>query len=154
MLRRVHLHLLALGLLMITTAYAAESNFATPAEAEKMVKKAIAHVKEAGATVAYADFTNKKSDYVDRDLYITVYDFKGNVLAHGQVDKMVGKNLIDLTDVAGKQFIRERIELGKAKPSFWQEYKFVDPVTKQVLPKQMYCERLNETLVCGGVYKR
>jgi signal transduction histidine kinase len=154
MLRRFSLYFFALGLLMITAVYANEPSFATAAEAEKMVKKAVSHVKSAGPTVAYADFTNKKSEYVDRDLYVTVYDFKGNVLAHGQVEKMVGKNLIDLTDVAGKQFIRERVELGRAKPSFWQEYKFVDPVTKQVLPKQMYCERLNETLVCGGVYKR
>jgi len=26
--------------------------------------------------------------------------------------------------VDGKEFVRERVELGKAKPSFWQDYKF------------------------------
>jgi len=26
-------------------------------------------------------------------------------------------------------------------------------VTKIVEPKQMYCERLNDTVVCGGVYQ-
>jgi hypothetical protein len=29
----------------------------------------------------------------------------------------------------------------------------MNPVTKQVEPKQMYCERLDETAVCGGVYQ-
>jgi hypothetical protein len=29
----------------------------------------------------------------------------------------------------------------------------MNPVTKQVEPKQMYCERLEETAVCGGIYQ-
>jgi cytochrome c len=48
--------------------------------------------------------------------------------------------------------LKERIDLAKTEPSFWQSYKFMNPVTKQVEPKQMYCERLNDTIVCGGVY--
>jgi hypothetical protein len=45
------------------------------------------------------------------------------------------------------------MELAKTKPSFWQSYKFMNPITKQIEPKQMYCERLNDTVVCGGVYQ-
>jgi len=48
--------------------------------------------------------------------------------------------------------MKERIELARKNQSFWQNYKFMNPSTKQVEPKQMYCERLNETAVCGGVY--
>jgi hypothetical protein len=29
----------------------------------------------------------------------------------------------------------------------------MNPVTKTVQPKQMYCERLDQTVVCGGVYQ-
>ena len=53
----------------------------------------------------------------------------------------------------GKEFVKERMELAKIKPSFWQSYKFMNPATNQVEPKQMYCERLNDTVVCGGVYQ-
>jgi len=28
----------------------------------------------------------------------------------------------------------------------------MNPATKKVEPKEMYCEVLNETAVCGGVY--
>ena len=28
----------------------------------------------------------------------------------------------------------------------------MNPATKKVEPKEMYCERLDETAVCGGVY--
>jgi signal transduction histidine kinase len=76
------------------------------------------------------------------------------VHAHGANDKMVGKNLIALKDIDGKEFVKERVELGKAKPTFWQDYKFTDPTTKKVIPKTAYCERLDETVVCGGIYKR
>ena len=39
------------------------------------------------------------------------------------------------------------------QPSFWQDYKFVNPVSKKVEPKQMYCEKLDNTAVCAGIYK-
>ncbi len=29
----------------------------------------------------------------------------------------------------------------------------MDPLTKKVEPKEMYCEPLNDTAVCRGVYK-
>jgi hypothetical protein len=47
----------------------------------------------------------------------------------------------------------ERVELAATHPSFWQTYKFMNPVTQKVEPKDMYCERLDQTVVCGGVYQ-
>jgi len=78
----------------------------------------------------------------------------GKCLAHGANPKQVGKDLIDLTDVDGKYFIKERVQLVKSKPAgVWQDYKFTNPVTKKIEPKQLYCEKLAETAVCAGVYK-
>ena len=61
--------------------------------------------------------------------------------------------MIDLKDIDGKEFVRVRVELAKSKPNFWQDYKFTNPVSKKIEPKSMYCERLGETVVCGGIYK-
>jgi hypothetical protein len=49
--------------------------------------------------------------------------------------------------------VRERVGLAATHPSFWQTYKFMNPVTHTVEPKAMYCERLADTVVCGGVYQ-
>jgi len=126
---------------------------ATKDEAQAMVKKAVAHVKAAGADKAYADFNNKKGPFVDRDLYIVVYGLDGKCLSHGANEKQIGRDLIDLTDIDGKYFVKERVALAKSKPAgFWQEYKFTNPVSKKVEPKVMYCEKVGETAVCGGVY--
>jgi cytochrome c len=132
-------------------AHAAE--FGNAKEAEAMVAKAVQHIKTVGADKAYADFTNKAPGWTDRDLYVVVYDFKGKALAHGQNAKQVGKDLIDMMDADGKEFVKERVKLAQEKGKFWQDYKFTDPVTKKVLPKSTYCERAAETAVCVGIYK-
>jgi len=67
---------------------------------------------------------------------------------------MVGNNLLDMKDVDGKEFIKERMELANSKGKFWQEYKFTDPDTRKVLPKEMFCEKVEDMVVCAGVYKR
>jgi hypothetical protein len=126
---------------------------ATRAEAEAMVKKGVAFIKSSGKDKGYAEISNKQGQFKDRDLYLVVYGLDGKVWAHGANEKMVGRMLIDLKDVDGKAFVRERVELGKSKPSFWQDYKFTNPVTRKIAEKSMYCERLDETVVCGGVYK-
>jgi signal transduction histidine kinase len=131
----------------------AQESRATAGEAEAMVHKAVDFMKKNGKDKAYVEFTAPSKTFVDRDLYIVVYDLTGVPLAHGQNPKQVGKSLIDLKDPDGKAFVRERVELAKSKGKFWQDYKFTDPLTKQVLPKRMYCELTDEVVVCGGIYK-
>jgi cytochrome c len=133
---------------------AAAGEHANADEAVAMVKKGVQFVKTAGREKAYAEFTSKTSKFKDRDLYLVVYGLDGKVWAHGANERMVGKVVIDLKDIDGKEFVRERVDLAKSKPTFWQDYKFTNPVSKKIEPKQMYCERLDDTVVCGGVYKQ
>jgi cytochrome c len=139
------------GVAIVGSATAGE--FATKDEAQAIVKKATSFIKEQGAAAAYPEISNRGGKFVDRDLYVVVYGLDGKVLAHGANAKLVGKEMIDAQDVDGKPFVKERVELGRKQASFWQDYKFVNPTTKKVEPKQMYCERMDETVVCAGVYK-
>jgi cytochrome c len=139
------------GFLMAGPALAAEQG--TAAEAEAMVKKAVAHIKAAGADKAYDEFTNGK-DFKDRDLYIIVYDLNGKNLAQGANPRLVGKDLIGLKDPDGKPIIQLFVDLAKAKDKGWVEgYKFMNPVTKKMEAKAMYLERVGDTLVGCGIYK-
>jgi cytochrome c len=122
-------------------------------EAAAMVKKAVSFIKEQGVEKGYAEISNKAGRFIDRDLYIVVYQLDGKVLAHGANEKFIGKDMSEAQDVDGKLYVKERIEMANKQPTFWQDYKFVNPVSKKVEPKQMYCERLENTAVCGGVYK-
>ena len=149
-LLRFALAALALG---VCSAATAAAGGATEAEATAMVKKGVAFIKANGKEKGYAEITSKTSQFKDRDLYLVVYGLDGVVNAHGANEKMVGKNVIELKDVDGKAFVKERVEMAKAKPSFWQDYKFTNPENKKIEPKSMYCEKLDETVVCGGIYK-
>jgi cytochrome c len=126
---------------------------ATKDEAVAMVKRGIVAINTLGADKAYAEFSAPGGKWVDRDLYLLVFRTDGTSLAHGVNPKQIGMNLIDRKDIDGKEFIRERMELAKAKPSFWQDYKFQNPMTKKIEAKTSYCERLNDTVICAGVYK-
>ena len=126
---------------------------ATRAEAEAMVKKGVAYIKANGKDKGYSEITNKNSEFHDRDLYLYVTRLDGINLAHGTNAKMVGKDTSELKDLDGKAYVRERLDLAKTKTSFWQDYKYTNPVTKKPEPKSAYCERLDDALVCGGIYK-
>jgi cytochrome c len=41
----------------------------------------------------------------------------------------------------------------RGKPNFRQHYTFINPVSRTVEPKQMHCDRADESAVCGAVCK-
>jgi signal transduction histidine kinase len=133
----------------------ADKSKGTAAEATAMVQKAVAHIKKAGRDKAFADFNNKSGAFTDRDLYVVVYDMKGKVLSHGANEKLIGKDVLELRDMDGKYFVKERVEMMSKSPDAkgWQDYKFMNPVTRQIEPKSMFLQRLDDMIVGCGIYK-
>ncbi len=134
------------------TAFPGESG--TAQEAVAMVQKAIAYIKAQGQEKGLAEISNLKGPFVDRDLYVTVYDMNGKCLAHGANPKMIGKDLIGLKDPDGTAFVKQRVETAKIKDKFWIDYKFTNPVSKKIEPKSQYCERAGDIIVSCGIYKK
>lgn len=131
-----------------------EENKGTADEAIAMVKLAVAHIKADGKEKAFADFADPNNkQFHDKDLYLFVYDLKGNTLAHGNNPKMVGKNLYELKDVDGKYVIKELIELANTKGKGWVDYKWPNPVSKAMEKKSSYMERVDDYFVGAGIYK-
>jgi cytochrome c len=132
--------------------FAAEER-AKPEDAKALLTKAMAHIKAVGRDKAFADFMTKPGPWVDRDLYITVFDLNGKTLAHGANARMVGKDNINLQDANGKFHIKERMEMAKAKGKGQQEFAFLNPMTKQIEPKVMFFEKADDIVVACGSYK-
>ncbi|MBL0390502.1 cache domain-containing protein [Ramlibacter monticola] len=146
---------LALAAVLGAGAAHAADDAATAREAEAMVKKGVAYIKANGKDKGFAEITRRDSkEFHDRDLYLAAHKLDGTCVAHGTNEKMVGKNFIDMRDIDGKEYIKERVDLGKTKTSFYTDYKFVNPVSKKIEPKTAYCERLDDYVVCGGIYKK
>ena len=144
--------------LMATAAFAGGAAWAadraTAADAQAMVKKAVAFLKANGKEKLYTEIDNQQGQFRAGELYLMVQGADGTVLAHGANGKLIGKTMMGAKDVDGKEFVREIIEAAKAKNGSWTEYKFTNPVTKKVEPKAMYCEHVDDAaFVCGGIFK-
>ncbi|MEN9657652.1 MAG: hypothetical protein RL571_1117 [Pseudomonadota bacterium] len=149
MMRKLSL-LLLMGLLTLPTCFAASRG--SKADAESLVKKAILYLQQNGREKSFKAFSAPSTQFIDRDIYVVAYDRKGNCYAHGQTAKMVGKNFINIVDVSGKEYMKDRIKLSKEKNEFWHSYKFTDPLTKQVLSKDTFCTNYQDLIVCAGAY--
>jgi hypothetical protein len=128
------------------------SSYGTVQEAEAMVKRAIAYYKKNGKEKSLAEFSKNPGPFVDRDIYVTVYNMQGDALSHIN-PKMVGKNMMELRDPTGKYHIRERIEAAAKGTSGWQNFQFFNPVSKKVEPKRMYWEKHDDIVFAAGAYK-
>jgi signal transduction histidine kinase len=144
--------LLLAGVIAAVSGTAGAAEMATKPEAEAMVRKAVTYLKANGRDKMFAEASKKDGQFVDRDLYITIYTTDGTVRAHGANARMIGKNTLEMKDVDGKAFIKERMAIAAKKAPFWQEYKFTNPVSGKIEPKAMYCIPEADLVLCGGVY--
>jgi signal transduction histidine kinase len=124
---------------------------ASKADAEGMVKKAIAFVKANGKERALAEFSNPKGQFAKGELYVYALDQKGVVIAHGANLKLIGKNIFDLKDPSGKQFIQEILKAPKS--GGWVEYQWSNPVSKKIEHKIIYEQATGDMVLVCGVYK-
>jgi methyl-accepting chemotaxis protein len=122
-------------------------------EATEMVRKAVASLHAKGKEKTFAEINNKLGAFCDRDLYVVVYDLNGRNLAHGSNPALIGKDLIDAKDGAGNLYVRERIAIIRNKGNGWQEYMFLNPISKQMEAKSMYLDKYQDLIVGCGVYK-
>ena len=140
----------------VAVAFLAGTTFAlagaTKDDAVAMVQKTVALIKAEGAQKAYAEI-DKGGQFVNGGIYAVVQGFDGVTLAHATNPKLIGKNMSDVQDVDGKYFAKDMGNLGRKNASFWYTFKFVNPATKKIQPKDMYCESLDQTIVCAGVYQ-
>ncbi|MEY4766299.1 MAG: hypothetical protein RI907_2972 [Pseudomonadota bacterium] len=150
--RRLFLSVALAASVVAPLAHANES-VATKDEAVAMVKKAIAYAKANGKDKAITEINAKNAMFVDRDLYIYAADEKGNVLAHAINPKLVGRDLNQLKDADGKPFVTEIIKIGATGKPGWVEYRWPNPVTKQIDDKVTYVEKADGVIYCAGVYK-
>jgi len=134
-----------------TRALRIESSDAAAA-AQALVKRAAQYLKQHGRERACAAFNDERGEFVQGDLYIVLYDLNGRCLAHGTNAALRGTDQMHQRDPDGKLVVRERVELAREHPSFWQDYKHLNPVTRKVEQKSHYFERVDDLLIGCGIY--
>lgn len=134
-------------------ASAPAADHGTKPEAVTLVQKAIAYYKANGKEKAFAEINNKAGQFVDRDMYVFVFNIDGVMLAHGAQERMIGKQVLQLKDADGKVFGQEMQGLVKDGKAGWVDYKWPNSVTQRIEPKTTYVEPIGDLGFAVGIYK-
>lgn len=140
------------ALFLSSSALAADRG--TGDEATGMVKKAVTYLKANGRDKTLAEVSNPGGQFVDRDLYISVYDMNGKVLAHGANAKLIDKDVSALKDADGKEFIKDILAQAKAGGKGKSDYKWPNPTTKEIQAKTVYFEKADDMVFSSGYYRK
>jgi len=139
------------ALLSPMSAYAADDNKSN--EAINLVKKAAAYLKENGTDKSFSAFNDPKGEFVKNEFYIFVINQQGKMVSHGNLPKIIGKDVIDMKDADGKYLFKEMLAATNSKNSAWVNYKWPNPSTKRLGDKSTYLERVGEYVIGCGFYK-
>ena len=125
----------------------------TADEALALAKRAHALVRSAGFDGAFPIFHDSRGGYVDRDLYVFVFDHEGIYRVMGADQARVGTSLFDAPGLDAQQLLDdawERCDQGGG----WVEYNIVNPVTGDVRGKASYVLPIDQNLLIGcGAYR-
>lgn len=140
------------GIVVGVAQVAGAADRATLEEAKAMVRKARAYIREVGPEKAFAEISNPRGRFVDRELYVFVNDRKGVNLAHGGNPRLIGKDLMELRDTDGVYMTRQFFVVA-AKGGGTVDYKFLNPATKTIEAKTAYVEMEGDYLVGSGIFR-
>ena len=125
----------------------------TADEALHLVNRAHALVQSVGFDAAFKAFHDPQGGYVDRDLYVFVFDRQGTYRVMGADIQRVGSNLSDAPGVDAQQLLEDawhRCEQGGG----WVEYNIINLATSDVRGKSSYVLPLTDDLLIGcGAYR-
>jgi cytochrome c len=133
--------------LLLAAAWA--TNQATPDDAKAMAIKAAGYLTSVGPEKAFPEFNAKDGPWHDRELYVVALDGNGVMVVNGALPGMIGKPMLTLKDVNGKEFNREMVDI---KDQGWVRFTWRNPLTNAMQLKAQYIVRVGEYVVGVGAY--
>ncbi len=95
-----------------------------------------------------------KGQFIDRDLYISIYATGGQIAAHGANRRLWGVDWNAIKDTDGRFFVSEMVNMAKSQGDGWIDYKWVHPVSKDTMVKSAYFEICDDLVIACGFYKQ
>ena len=125
----------------------------TADEAKAMAERALAHIRQVGYERAVQDFHTQPAQWVDRDLYVFVFDREGFYRVHSADPAKAGTPLSAAPGLDAERLLQDawyRIDRGGG----WVDYTIVNPVTGDVRAKTSYVLPVDDRRLVGvGAYR-
>ena len=125
----------------------------TADEAMALAAAAADHVKAVGFERASTDFHDKNGPFIDRDLYVFVFDRDGVYRVIGADASRVGTRLHDTPGVDADQLLHDAwYRAGQG--GGWVEYNIINPITGDVRGKSSFVLQIDDQRLIGcGAYR-
>lgn len=122
--------------------------YASPAEAEDMLKAAVQHYQTVGREQALKDFTEKKAPFSNRDLYVVCLGSDHKMTANGAYPMLVGLSADSIKDANGKPLGQAIWDVVSVQPQGSMPFHWDNPLTGQPESKILFYQTLDQD-VCG-----
>jgi len=122
-------------------------------QAEALLADAVEHLKRNGAEQALADFNQRNGRFAQGEYYVFVLDKAGTMRASsGASHNLVGLDVTQLQDAAGKAFMAEILDKAKSAESGAVDYHWLNPSNNKLQNKTSLFRRSGDYIVCVGYY--
>ncbi|MDB5943594.1 MAG: hypothetical protein JWQ13_3160 [Ramlibacter sp.] len=111
--------------------FAALAAAETDADARAMLAAAQTEIASKGMAGAAKEF-NGGGKWRGSKGYLVLVEFTGNMLAHADNVKLVGKNMLEAKDAGGKPFVHETIKNVQAGRESLMDIRWANPNTKKI----------------------
>lgn len=138
--------------LSLSPAALAGNSHATSADAAAMLDKAVAELQAVGPDKAFTEFNQAEGPFHGQELYVFVFDMKGVYEAYGPNPALVGTDVSGLTDVEGKAFVQEMLNLAAHDGSGKVAYKWLNRSDNRVEQKWSLIRRVGNHVVGVGYH--
>lgn len=120
-------------------------------DAIAMAERGAALIMTRGRNEMIRRINAKDPDFVQGALHVGLRDLRtGIVLAHPHDRWIVGRNLVDVPDAAGKMYRREILELAASRGKGWVDYQYKNPASGRLESHSAYILRVGDVVLEAG----
>jgi cytochrome c len=125
-------------------------------EARAMLEEAVSYLQDNGPARAFAAFNNQNGSFHRNDLYIFAVGIDDGIMhAYGAApEAIVGADVRDLRDAAGKPVIKEMLAVVNRSDAGTVNYVWLNRVTNRVEDKTSMVHKVGKYLIGVGYYTR
>jgi cytochrome c len=140
--------------IMLSATVCFASSKTTPDEAKALAIQAADLVSEKGLDAARKAF-NEDGTFKHDDIYVTVMDLKAGWVIYPLKPAAEGQSAYNIKDADGKLLAQEMLKVATEQGEGWVEYRWMNPTTSKIEPKQTYVKRIQgkDLFTFVGVYK-
>ena len=123
----------------------------TADQARQLVFDAMVHIRSAGYEQAVRDFHDKNGPFIDRDMYIFIFDRRGIYQVHGALPEKDNTDLRIIPGLDADKLVADAWEVCDQEQGGWVNYVITNPVTRETQAKTSYVVPLDDhhLLGCG-----